>query len=80
MDRNINDQLHESYSDSQNLCWTQLNTTGQVLSIFELASQTGLAPAAVKSTLAFLEREGLVESDSNGDFHSLPGVVCEAGE
>lgn len=78
--RNVNDELHPSYSDNANDVWTCLNTTGQVLSIFQIASNTAFPPAEVRDTLAFLEGEGLVKADDNGAYSSLPGIVCEAGE
>ncbi len=80
MDRNINDQLHPSYSDNANDVWTCLNTTGQVLSLFEIASKTALKPVEVRDTLTFLASERLVEVRANETYSVLPGIVCEAGE
>ncbi len=73
---NRSDFLHPAYGEEANEVWTCLNTTGQVLSIFEIASKTAMQPAEVKSTLKFLTEEGLAESHDNGAYSGLPGIVC----
>lgn len=52
-------------------------TTGQVLSIFEIASKTALQPADVKRNLEFLAGEGQAKKVENGAYSGLPGIVCE---
>lgn len=77
---NPDDELHLSYSDDANEVWTCLNTTGQVLSIFEIASEIAMQPADVKTTLEFLTDERLAERHDNCAYSSLPGIVCEGDE
>lgn len=74
---NHNDELHPSYSDDANAVWRCLNTTAQVLSIFEVASKTAMRPADVKRNLEFLAYEGLAKKIENGAYSGLPGIVCE---